>query len=126
LLERKDRSMKQANPAWLDAQYNARAAIPEHARIFERWATDSRAARERLAGRIDLRYGDGPNETLDVFAPPGAAGAPVFVFIHGGYWRALDKSDQSFLAPPFVDAGVVVVLPNYALCPAVGIATIAM
>lgn len=118
--------MKQADPTWLDAQYNARAAIPEHAQIFARWAADSRAARERLHGRIDLRYGDGPNETLDVFAPPGAAGAPILVFIHGGYWRALDKSDQSFLAPHFVDAGAVVVLPNYALCPAVGIATIAL
>lgn len=118
--------MKRRDPAWLDAQYNARAAIADHARIFERWAADSRAARARLDGQIGIRYGDGPNETLDVLAPPGAAGAPVFFFIHGGYWRALDKSDQSFLAPPFVDAGAVVVLPNYALCPAVGIETIAL
>ncbi|WP_244503910.1 alpha/beta hydrolase [Variovorax sp. CF079] len=48
-------------------------------------------------------------------------GAPVLVYIHGGYWRALDKRDQSFVAPPFVDAGAMVVLANYALCPAVSI-----
>ncbi len=45
----------------------------------------------------------------------------MLVYIHGGYWRALDKRDQSFVAPPFVAAGAMVVLPNYALCPAVTI-----
>ena len=117
--------MNRPDPAWLDAQYNARAAIPEHGRIFARWAADSAAQRARLKGRIDLRYGDGPKETLDAFAAR-RSGAPILFFIHGGYWRALDKSDQSFLAPAFVDAGAAVVLPNYALCPAVGIATIAL
>ena len=50
----------------------------------------------------------------------------MLVFIHGGYWRALDKADHSFIAPAFVDAGAAVVIPNYGLCPAVDIATIAM
>ena len=117
--------MKLPEPAWLDAQYNARAAIPDHAAIFARWAADSAAARARGAACLDLRYGDGPNETLDVF-PATRPGAPVLVFIHGGYWRALDKSDHSFLAPALVDGGAMVVLPNYALCPAVSISTIAL
>ena len=117
--------MKRHDPAWLDAQYNARASIAEHPQIFERWAAASARAREAPGGTLDVRYGDGPNETLDVFATP-AAGAPVLVFIHGGWWRSLDKRDQSFLAPPFVARGAMVVLPNYALCPAVGIDTIAL
>ena len=45
----------------------------------------------------------------------------MLVFIHGGYWRALDKSDFSFVAPAFIGAGAMVVVPNYALCPAVSI-----
>ena len=63
-----------------------------------------------------------------MFAPASAAArlAPVLVFIHGGWWRALDKSDHSFLAPPFVERGALVVVPNYALCPAVPIETIAL
>jgi arylformamidase len=69
---------------------------------------------------LDLAYGSGPNETLDVF--PGAAkGAPVLVFIHGGYWRSLDKADHSFIAPAMTRLGACVVIPNYALCPAVTI-----
>jgi arylformamidase len=50
----------------------------------------------------------------------------VLVFIHGGYWRSLDKADHSFIAPAFVEAGATVVVPNYALCPAVTIETIAL
>jgi arylformamidase len=117
--------MTRHQDAWLDAQYNNRARIPEHPQIFERWAAASERARGQLSRRLDVRYGDSPNETLDVF-PCATVGAPVFVFIHGGWWRSLDKRDQSFLAPPFVERGTTVVIPNYALCPAVSIETIAL
>jgi arylformamidase len=117
--------MSLTDPAWLDVQYNNRARIPEHPQIFARWAESSQLARERLKSKLDIRYGDHPAETLDVF-PAAEPGAPVLVFIHGGYWRSLDKSDHSFLAPAFVEAGATVVVPNYALCPSVTIETIAL
>ena len=117
--------MSLTDPAWLDVQYNNRARIPEHPEIFARWAESSKLAREKLKSTLDIRYGDQPGETLDVF-PAAQAGAPVLVFIHGGYWRSLDKSDHSFLAPAFVEAGATVVVPNYALCPTVTIETIAL
>jgi arylformamidase len=117
--------MKPLDPAWLDAQYNNRARVPGYERFLERWAQASALARERLSRRIDLRYGDGPNETLDLFPSP-RADAPVLVFIHGGYWRALDKSDQSFVAPAFVAAGAMVILPNYELCPRGSIESISL
>jgi arylformamidase len=114
------------DPTWLDAQYNNRARVADSAAILARWATASAAAREGSPRkRLDLRYGDGPNETLDIF-PAAQENAPVLVFIHGGYWRALDKSDHSFVAPSFVADGATVVVPNYALCPAVAIDDIAL
>jgi arylformamidase len=114
------------DPAWLDAQYNNRARVPEAMAILQRWAVASAAARDGSpAKRLDLRYGDGPNETLDVF-PAAQPNAPVLVFVHGGYWRSLDKSDHSFVAPSFVADGATVVVPNYALCPAVTIEDIAL
>lgn len=113
------------DPAWLDRQYNNRALVPEHPAIFERWAEASALARERMTVELDVAYGDTPGQTLDVF-PAAAEGSPVLVFIHGGWWRALDKRDHSFVAPAFVKAGAAVVVPNYDLCPAVGIDTIAM
>lgn len=118
------------DPAWLDAQYNNRQLVPEHARHFERWGQDSAATRRKLKhALIDVAYGQGPGETLDVFPAPvqhGAPPAPVLVFIHGGYWRSLDKADHSFVAEPFVKKGACVVVPNYALCPAVSIPDIAL
>jgi arylformamidase len=111
---------------WLDAQYNNRARVADAAAILARWASASAQARDGSPDKqLDLRYGEGPGETLDVF-PAAAPAAPVLVFVHGGYWRALDKSDHSFIAPSFVADGVTVVVPNYALCPAVTIEQIAM
>jgi arylformamidase len=109
-----------APPEWFDAQYNNRARIPEHLAILRQWDERSHHARASLACKLDLAYGNDPSERLDVFTP-SRPGAPVLVYVHGGYWRALDKRDQSFVATPFVAAGAMVVLPNYALCPAVGI-----
>jgi arylformamidase len=117
--------MARVDPAWLDAQYNNRARIPEHPEIFERWASASALAREKSSHRLDVPYGFGSNETLDIF-PCARAGAPVLVFVHGGYWRSLDKRDHSFVAPSFVQDGAMVVVPNYGLCPAVTIEDIAM
>jgi arylformamidase len=117
------------DPAWLDRQYNNRALVPEHAAHFERWATKSAQARQALPCLLDVAYGHGLGETLDVFPAqrkPGQPAAPVLVFIHGGYWRSLDKADHSFLAPTFVKQGACVVVPNYALCPAVTIPQIAL
>jgi arylformamidase len=116
------------DPTWLDAQYNNRALVPDYARHLTHWAQASAAARVRGPCHLDIAYGAEPSETLDVFVPrqPTAAAAPVLLFIHGGYWRALDKSDVSFIAPAFTDRGALVVVPNYALCPAVSIETIVL
>ena len=115
----------QASPEWFDAQYNNRARIPEHLDILREWDERSHHARASLACTLDVAYGSAASERLDVFAPR-APGAPVLVYVHGGYWRALDKRDQSFVAPPFISAGAMVVLPNYALCPAVRIEDIVL
>ena len=112
------------SPSWYDAEYNNRARIPDHRVILQRWSDDSAQARARLGGALDVAYGDDPSERLDIFSP-ARGDAPILVYLHGGYWRALDKRDQSFVAPPFVAAGALTVLPNYALCPAIGIEHIA-
>ena len=116
---------KRGDPEWLEAQYNNRARVPDHAQILARWAQASALVRERSAVHLDVAFGDGPGELLDVF-PTAAPDAPVLVFIHGGNWRSLDKSDHSFVAPSFTADGAVVVVVNYALCPAVTIEHIVM
>ena len=104
------------NPGWLDLQYNNRARVREFAQIMHAWQEASLLVHDSMSRRLDVAYGVGPSERLDVFPAPHA-NAPVLVFIHGGYWRALDKSEQSFVAPSFVADGAMVVVPNYQLCP---------
>ena len=113
------------DPVWLEAQYNNRARVPDCAQILGRWAQASALVRERSVVHRDVPYGDAAGELLDVF-PTDAPGASVLVFIHGGYWRALDKSDHSFVAPSFTADGALVVVVNYALCPAVSVEHIVM
>ena len=108
--------------AFAEREYNLRAAFPDHAQWFARWAADSERARASMRVVRDLRYGTGPRQTIDLFPAERPRGA--MLFIHGGYWRALDKDDHSFVAPAFVAAGIGVAVVNYDLCPDVGIADI--
>ena len=113
--------------AGLDAQLNLRARWPDHQRFFDRWARDSEATRSRLDARLDARldiaYGAAPAETLDLFPAAGGGPAPLLAFIHGGYWQALDKSDYSYLAPAFLEAGAAYASLNYGLAPETSIGT---
>ena len=117
--------MTRHDGAWLDRMYNNRALVPQHQEHFSRWAKLSAEARDSEEHELDIHYGSGPSEQLDVF-PAAQPNAPVVVFIHGGYWRSLDKSDHSFVAPVLTRSGACVVIPNYALCPAVTIPQITM
>jgi arylformamidase len=111
--------MTTLDPNWLDRMYNNRGLVPEFDQHFSRWQRDSAVAREQQLCKLDVSYGNGEAEFLDIFPAQNVqrASVPVLVFIHGGYWRSLDKADQSMVAPAFAQAGACVVIPNYALCP---------
>ena len=113
------------DPVWLDSMYNNRSLVPDYATYFERWVQTSKAVRSNQPCTLDVSYGSSAGEKLDIF-PVYAKNAPVVVFIHGGYWRSLDKSDHSFVAPAFTAQGACVVVVNYDLCPAVTIPEITM
>ena len=109
-------------PEYIERQYNNRAAVPDHPEWIARWAESSEQARRLLKGNVEVRYGRGPKETMDLFPAEDARG--LFVFIHGGYWRSLDKADFSFVATHLVAHGIGVAVLNYDLCPTVSIRTI--
>ncbi|HQZ58073.1 MAG TPA: alpha/beta hydrolase, partial [Ottowia sp.] len=110
---------------WLERMYNNRQRVPDHGDYFARWAAESALVRRSLPCQLDVRYGDGAGETLDAFAAARPR-SPIVVFIHGGYWKAMDKSQHSFVVPALRDLGAAVVVPNYALAPKVGIPDITL
>ncbi|WP_444913027.1 alpha/beta hydrolase [Microbulbifer sp. ZKSA004] len=103
-----------------DDQFNLRKRHPfgrVHLLINE---LQSYLATQTLRNSLDISYGDSPGEKIDIF-PAKSPTAPVFVFIHGGYFRALDKKQYRYIAKPFVEAGCTVALVNYDLAPAVSV-----
>lgn len=108
-----------------DLLYNPRLTVPGYEEIFDRWERDSERARARLDCYLDVPYGPAQTETLDIFRAKGRS-CGLLMYIHGGYWRSLDKKRFSFLAPALADAGITVAVVNYALCPAVQVADIVM
>jgi arylformamidase len=110
--------MNAPDKALLARQYNNRELVPDHPQYFARWGEASTRARSIMTCHLDLRYGEMPGETIDLF-PARKGDGSCMMFIHGGYWRSLDKKDFAFLAPAWVDAGVSLAVVNYDLCPRV-------
>ena len=103
-----------------DAQYNPSLGLSDPdapGRHFVALATQARAI---LPCQLDVPYGPTLDETLDIF-PAQQANAPVFAFIHGGYWRALSSKTFSGVALGLQARGITTVVINYALCPRVSI-----
>jgi arylformamidase len=114
-----------AEKADYDLLYNPRLTVPDWQQAFERWNRASEQARAKLDCYLDVPYGSGEAEKMDIFRAHGPSRA-LLVFIHGGYWRSLDKKNFSFVASAFARSGVTVAVPNYALCPAVQVRDIVM
>lgn len=112
----------------LEAEYNNRARVPEHADIFLRWAREAEDFRAEMlkAGRAELglSYGDTPRQTIDLFAAEQAEHTPLAIFVHGGWWRSLEPSTFSQMARGLNANGATVAVVGYDLCPNVSIAAI--
>ena len=106
--------------AQIDAQYDVEQSVPDFMVYARHYTEESRLARHRLRCELDLPYGPTRDETLDIF-PAAQRDAPVFVFIHGGYWRMLSSKEFSCVALGLQPLGITTVVVNYALAPKVGI-----
>jgi arylformamidase len=105
-----------SSQAQIDAQYNPSLHLPDPTAPAKHFAQASANARAQLRAVLDVPYGPTLAETLDIF-PADVPQAPVFIFIHGGYWRALSSKDFSCVALGLQPLGITTVVVNYALCP---------
>jgi arylformamidase len=106
-----------------DAQFRVRALVPDFDSYLDRYRALSAETRRLVRHSLDCAYGSSSLERLDVFLPQAEGNRrAVHVFFHGGYWRAFDKSEYSFVARPITDTNAVAVIANYGLMPAVTMA----
>lgn len=104
--------------AALNTEYMPSQRLPNAEAYWRAWSAQSAAVRGQLAP-LELAYGPGPRERLDLFEPAQARG--TLLFIHGGYWLSFYKEDFSYLAPPLLGAGLRVAVVSYDLAPAVSL-----
>lgn len=107
------RGMDQAT---LDAAYNNGAAVPENPQWLEKWRERSVPIRSASGVQLDIPYGPKERTRIDYF-PCGAADAPLFAFIHGGYWQRNAKELFSYVANGPHAHGINMVTIGYTLAP---------
>lgn len=101
-----------------DKQYNARASVVDYENEAKKYEQGSVQARVENVAVFDLQYGYGVDERLDIFPLPfEKSPAPVFVFIHGGYWRAQSKESACFMASALKEQGIALCTIEYTLMP---------
>jgi arylformamidase len=111
--------------AELDAAYDQRIWAPNREEIVRWYGEESAKVRAGIDHRRGVPYGNGEDETLDIF--PAKAGsestssAPIHVHVHGGRWTLFSKDEESFIAPTFVNAGAVCVVIGFSNIPKVRI-----
>jgi arylformamidase len=100
-----------------EAEYNNSLRVPGFPAIEARWQAASDRQRRRVeAGALDQSYGDGERERYDLFGAPDP-GAPLVVYLHGGYWQSGDRTLYGWAGGALVRAGCTVAIPSYPLCP---------
>jgi len=111
-----------------ETEYKPSTLVPEYAQILERWAREAASYRAEAAaaGRaeLDLRFGDSARQSLDLFLPETGGTGALALFVHGGWWRMLDRFSSSHMAHGLNARGVAVAVTSYDLCPQVSLGTI--
>ncbi len=83
---------------------------------LDSYAALSAQHRASLQVKENLAYGVSPTQVLDFF-PAKGAGAPLHVFVHGGYWQALSQRESAMMAPALIEAEQSFATLNYTLAP---------
>ena len=111
------------SPNLYDYDFKLRERHPNFQNYFDRNETLSEETREAYQHKFDQSYGVHSLQTIDVVPAP-QKNAPVFVFIHGGFWKSLDKRPYHFTARPFLENGCAAAHINYLLAPNASMAEI--
>lgn len=104
--------------------YSNQRAVPNFQEYFDRWKSCGDQLRAQRPCFLDVPYGCGWRQSIDIFPTSIGEAAPVVVFIHGGWWFFLDKKDYAFATKAYLDKGCVVASVGYPLAPAASLTEI--
>lgn len=108
--------------AEINFQYSPRAQAPDHEKYFQLWR---RSGPDYQKNRVaEIWFGETPGQSFDLFMPEGVTNPPLHLFIHGGYWQALDKRNHAHMSDAMLKAGIAVAMVNYDLMPEVDLTEI--
>lgn len=107
--------LQRYTPEELERQLTPSSRVPDRDVYITAYADRSLSTKSKVPWHTE-RYGDSRDEVLD-YVKPTRLGAPLHVFVHGGYWRALSKDDALFPALGIRAAGAAFATVNYTLCP---------
>lgn len=107
-----------SDKATLEREYSPSSCVADISVFLREYARRSEATRAQCVYKT-YQYGTSPAEQLDFFPVPVWSGPrPVLIYIHGGYWQELSKSEHSFPAPELHERNIGYIAINYGLAPA--------
>jgi len=114
--------------AALDREYSPSSCVSDINIYLDEYRNVSRQAKENAIANksclSDIAYGPSTDERFDLYLPETSSDAPLHVFIHGGYWRALSKEESAFAAPMFQQSGSYFAALDYSLAPSASLTEI--
>ncbi|XP_059587909.1 kynurenine formamidase isoform X2 [Alligator mississippiensis] len=106
---------RQYSPSRWSPRLGAAAVVEAHVREV---TAGTRRARAAAGAVLQVPYGTGEREALDVYLPAAPAGAfPLVLYVHGGYWQFLSKEESGFAALPLLSRGIALVAVGYDVAP---------
>ena len=104
------------NKEELEQQYSPSSCVNNFDELIEQYTVRSKVSEKSSKVQKDIRYGEQDDELLDLFVT-NRSGAPLLVFIHGGYWQALSKNESTFAGSELAEAGVSYAAIDYTIAP---------
>ncbi len=100
----------------LEREYTPSSCIDDIMVYIRKYGDQSQAVNETLNSKCQ-KYGPEKRSHMDIFVPGGEGPYPVHVFIHGGYWQELSKTESTFAAPNFTNHNIIFIALDYSLAP---------
>ncbi|KAF5278651.1 hypothetical protein FQA39_LY00693 [Lamprigera yunnana] len=104
----------QLSPSKWSKRVTEYTAVPLHIKVNTEVSND---VKKTVPCQLDVSYGTAELQKFDIYGTNLPSDAPIFIYIHGGYWQSLSKNISSFMVKPLHKNGIKVIVMGYRKCP---------